>query len=225
MSLCVFIGEGKSEVIFFKYLLLKFSFLPETSKQPILYRREQPERYWLLAHPRLVGHTIGGKHLLEGKTTYQACIAKVENHLKRLPQNIPVHYRILRDSDSPLSSEKETRIRDRISVAATPHLAFQAGSLEVCFCNHEIEAWFLANLEDQSEYVLPTKHEELRRLLLLNPDEIVNPKEVLNSILLPEYQDNVTDTARLFGETFVVERVIEKSESFKRFYRSIEELI
>ncbi|HRH92980.1 MAG TPA: hypothetical protein PKV72_00435 [Candidatus Peribacteria bacterium] len=229
MSLCVFVGEGKSEGIFFRNLLqARLNFAAQTAKQPMFYKSSCGRKHWLFAHPRLVGqYYSGGKKLLEKSETYKNCMPKVLNHLPLLPRGCSVHYRILRDLDNCQDLAYQKKVREKILKVADPHRVYNGSgeTIHIGFCNREIESWFIASSEPGSPWFDQQKSEEIRQIFNENPDEIRNPKEKLNEVLIAEYQDNTTAIASLFGQNFDVTLAKSRSPSFADFYETFAGLI
>jgi len=89
---------------------------------------------------------------------------------------------------------------------------------------NEIENWYFAGLTARFPY-FKVNEPRVTRLLAERPEQIIEPKDKLASILDFDSRNDAIKLAQVVGEYFDIERAIQRSPSFKAFYKSLAQLI
>lgn len=218
---CIFIGEGISERYFLPSLLQnQLGFKPLFPKVDHLYTKDE-KIFWLLPFPPKSTIPIGGRDRLFNTQTYKDCCAMHAGN-SHLFGNHCVDYRILIDSDGG-------NIEKRKKQVARVQRSFKKGgklvnSCQILFVENEIENWYFAGLTTKFPY-FKVNEPLVTRLLAERPEQIIEPKDKLASILNFDSRNDAIKLAQVVGEYFDIERAIQRSSSFKAFYKSLERLI
>ena len=156
--------------------------------------------------------------MLQKKDTYIDCKYIVQNHRHIFGENPIVHYRIIVDTDNhppERTLERLNKIREAMSLANLGGF-----SEKVYPINIEIETWFIAGFRTDFPFIGDTA--KARKLIAeTNSETVLNPKEKLDAILEKSISGDRYRIARDVGEHFDTEQALEKSKSFKDFFKSL----
>lgn len=217
-KICFVLGEGGTEREFFPALLKSgFGFGEhEYLKYPYIFTRDD---IWWIMFPANIAHYNGCARLHVAET-YKDLTAFRDAHLHHFGPNPEIHYLVIRDgdyADEGKRQEWESEIR-----AVSQPILKKDPIIHVPF--GEIENWFFAGLNENFPHFDQRKIEEVRRLLAVNPDEHIQSKEKLDSILVPEISEQRLRIAQEVGSNFDITKARTNSVSFEVMFTEIEKL-
>ncbi|CAN5701230.1 hypothetical protein BH11PAT2_BH11PAT2_05490 [soil metagenome] len=215
---CVMLGEGKSERAFFESLLVNKLGFTETQKNTIFLSKDE-QVYWVFPLPGYGSTHSGGYKLYQNPLTFYKAQAMLRNSEWQIGKYPELHYVVLLDVDTCAEdqlNDRETKTREAFEIAAVTHSTF-----DINFSKIEIESWFLAGLTVDYPYLASSAKSSVLKYSTKDPDAIHDPKEVLDSLLLPEVAGSRQRIGRDMGEHINLSQAIDRSASLAYFISSL----
>lgn len=221
-KVCVIIGEGKSEKVFLSSLLVnKLDFEESETKGCIVFNsKKDPNLFWIFPFPSCGINHKGGYSKLQQVETYIACKIAIINKSFLLGNHPKLYYRIITDTDNDsvkMVDDKCKKINEAIEKSGVPR-----EDCKINLANIEIESWFIAGLDVNSELINSHKKKQAEALVnSVDIESIIDPKEKLDDVLNDVISGNRQSIGNGFGEHIDIEQALIKSKSFKNFYEGL----
>lgn len=209
--LIVFIGEWWTEKSFFEELMKhEFWFKFSNDKFPNLLCKHNIAI--LIAHPTNWWNNSWDSVLVSAPP-YMVIKWKIKQCRFQYDE---VYYVILTDESQVKSKEKN--IPGHIKNYC-PHW-----NIHICFASKEIETWFLAGIWEKFKHQHPVNKSILVKKFKWTIDEILNTKELLDSILDKPLSTNRNEIWRQFWKYIDIDQA-SRSRSFINFLNTIKSII
>lgn len=214
-KVCILVGEGTSERYFFPSLLISsFNFVELQDKQGYILFNQELNVYWFFLPPMVCKRT--GKSKLYSHETYRIADDTVENHAHLMSDTkLSKYYAILHDAD--INDPRHLSRCEKSVKTAFKKSGIVVKNVDIHFVHIEIESWFIAGLDVAFPYFDKKKNKEVKRLLSMNPDDILLPKEKLDNVLSADLKSAVKKIATECGKYLDIKRAQKKSPSFSNF--------